>query len=194
MFVLAMALALAAPPPANETVRSMYELRANGDGVRARNPLTFAAEVSHHGLSGIGFNVWYQLTPNVAVDAGLGYSRALAKVGARLRYNFITDDFTPFVAAGISVGSGSFGKILEDSDPVLNARYAVGISPYAQVLAGVSYQEKSGFSLMAGLGWSHLLVRHNFSWQAAPLPKQREELPGRVGSGPLASIALGYAI
>ena len=193
MYILSLAMMLALPGP-NQTARSMHDLVASGDGVRIRNPLTFAAEVSHHGLSGIGVNIWYQLTPHIALDGGVGAASTVAKLGARVRYNFLTDDFTPFVAAGVSVGTGSFGKILEDEHVVLNARYSLGVSPYAQALAGVAYQNSWGFSVLAGLGWSHLLVRSNLYWQAAPLPKQRHDLPPTVGSGPLAMLAIGFAI
>lgn len=137
----------------------------------------------------MGLNVWYQLTPRFALDSGIGFSSAVAKLGARLRYNFITDDFTPFVAAGLSVGTGSFGQTLYRDE----ARYTLGVSPYAQALAGVTYQRRSGLALMAGVGWSQLLVPRNFAWKAAPTPRQRKEMPIEVASGLLASFAVGYA-
>ena len=162
-------------------------------GIRVEHPLSVGVELSYNGLAGMGANMGYQLTPHVAFDAGLGKAASGAKVGVRARYNLFTSDFTPFFAGGISVGTGSMGKSWHAPDKAAPTPYSVSVSPYAQAVAGVSYQGDDGLSALVGAGYSQLLLSKNLSWQGSPTAKQAADMPGSLESGLLLTASCGYA-
>ena len=162
-------------------------------GIRVEHPLSISVELSYNGLAGMGGNAAYQLSPHVALDFGLGKAATGAKIGARARYNLWTSDLTPFFAGGLTVGTGSLGQSWHVADKEAPTRYSVQVSPYAQAVAGVSYQADDGLSALVGVGYSQLLRSENVRWLTPPTPKQAKDLPGTLESGLLLTASCGYA-
>ena len=189
-------IALASPAAATQTLDedvnvSVGQVDFEPRPIRARRPLTLGAEIGWNGLGGTGLQVSYDVHPHFSIDTGLGIAATGIKVGVRGRYNFMLSKLTPFVGIGGAYGTGSFGS----KEVVMNGAtntIAVGASPFAQAVAGASYVASNGFALQASLGYSLLLMDNNVAIQG---PVSRDVNKNALyGSGPIASVMLGYAL
>lgn len=192
MFAILTALVMGlAPETPNATVRA--EEVEEDPGIRVEHPMSLSVELSYNGLAGMGANAGYQLSPHVALDFGLGKAATGVKIGARARYNLFTTDLTPFFAGGLTVGTGSLGQSWHVADEAAPTRYTVQVSPYAQAVAGLSYQTDDGLAALVGVGYSQLLRSDNLRWTTPPTPKQAKDLPGKLESGLMFTASCGYA-
>jgi hypothetical protein len=167
--------------------------------IRARRRLALTGELGWNGLAGFGPVLTYYVHPRVAFDLGAGVSLFGWKGGARGRYNFLTTPATPFVGLGLNSTSG-LGEVrfdAEDPDtggnpePVtvdLKATYLY------QVVAGVDFIHRNGFTLIACLGYTWVMNDSNYEVVAGKLSGEQQRAVDIVwGDGPVISISLGYA-
>jgi hypothetical protein len=176
---------------------------------RTRRPVTIGIESGAKGFNGLGLNASYNLTPHWSLDAGGGLGNAGARAGLRGRYNFMTSNWTPFASLGVDylfAADTSFGAYTDPwarmagklGDPkTRDARkmlYRVQSAPSATAMLGMSYQGPRGFSFLGGLGWSQLLDRKSNIVATGRLPDDtRKDLESFHGSGPVATLMLGYS-
>jgi hypothetical protein len=162
--------------------------------VRAQRPLTIGGELGWNGLAGFGVQLSYDLHPHFSLDSGLGLSATGIKVGLRGRYNLLTNNFTPFVGAGVLLGSGLMGQVARIETQ--NARFDMRLapSPFAQGVVGLSYVAEGGFAVQASVGWAQLLRDGNYRITERSGHVDRKGLNTAYGSGLVSSLMLGYAI
>ena len=143
-------------------------------------------------MSGLGVNFSYHFIPYLALDTGLGLSLTGGRVGARLRANLLTGEWTPFFAAGFSYAGGTAGQDTDITSKGEKATYRVYKSPFLQVGAGVNYTGTEGFVFMATAGYSLLLRDHNTFFVEGSRSAYEDVKPLYDG-GIIVSVAFGYA-
>ena len=193
-FLLA-ALVQASAPVAAEPVHTTHDVLAPIEvvPVRALRPAQVSIEAGFNGLSGVGLQVGYNFPPHFAVDVGGGLSTQTAKVGLRGRYNLLKSNVTPFLGAGVVYGFGT-PDALTNRDGGNEVSFKIDRSPFAQAVAGVSYVNRRGLSLMASAGWNQLLRDNNVLIKGGrPNDRQRKAFKYLAGSGPSLALAVGYA-
>lgn len=153
--------------------------------VRMRRRISVLTEVSYNGLSGVGVNLGYQLTPNLAVDLGLGLGPpTLPKAGLRLRANFSQGRLAPMAAVAVT--------IIPESE--IDGVEHLQLNAMAQAMLGASFVASSGFSLVAGLGYAQRLTpQHSHNATDRTELGVARLFDMLLGSGPVASIACGYS-
>ena len=169
-----------------------------GATIREQRRINLALETGWNSLTGIGLGGGYQLTSHVALDGGIGQSVSGTRFGLRGRYNLLTSGWTPFVAAGAFYSAGrSRSETIENvDDDGRRTSFDVRLegSAFAQGVAGMSYVGDGGFTFMAALGYAKLLgddpVRVT---KGTTGPADRRLLRTLYGSGPVISLAMGYA-
>ncbi len=161
--------------------------------VRALRKNAVLVEIGLNTLVGAGLQYSRNFTPFITLDTGFGLGFQSMKTGLRLRGNFLTSDFTPFVAAGVMYATAS-PRVLETSDRGNLIAYQIRPSAFAQGTLGLSWTTRSGFSMLAGLGWAQLLRHSNVSIKAGtPTGNQMDRLTFSAGSGPTGELAMGYS-
>lgn len=143
-------------------------------------------------MSGLGVNFSYHFIPYLAVDTGLGLSLTGGRIGARLRANLLTGEWTPFFAAGFSYAGGTSGQNAEITSKGEKAKLRVYKSPFLQVGAGVNYTGTEGFAFTALGGYSLLLRDHNTFFVEGSRAAYDDFKPV-YGGGIMLSVAFGYA-
>ena len=201
------AVAPSAPPPPPATVapvRSGATIERDGEEeerpepefkgpIRSHRHFGILGELSWSGLAGFGLNGVYNITPHIAVDAGLGIGLAGWKTGLRGRYNFLLSHATPFVGAGIDVGWGTGNRVATLGTTEGNEYdLKLGPMPYLQMVGGLDFTAGGGFTLIATAGYSVLLSNNAVVTRGAPTSTQVEGLNLIYGSGIVLGIALGY--
>ena len=161
--------------------------------VRKLRPMSVAVEAGINGLTGLGLQLGYNVHPHFALDLAGGLSGQTGRVGLRARYNLLKDNLTPFVGLGVLYGFGT-PRALTDTDRGNKIAYKIDRSPMAQASAGLSWTTRKGFTLLASAGWVQLLRNDNVLIKSGtPNERQRRALKYAAGSGPSASLAVGYA-
>ena len=160
--------------------------------IRLRRPFFIGGELGWNGMSGLGVNFSYHFIPYLAVDTGLGISLTGLRVGARVRANLLTSEWTPFVAAGFSYAAGTNGQNAEIQAKSEKAWLRVYKSPFLQLGAGVNYTGTEGFAFTATTGYSVLLRDHNTHFVDGS-PAAYDEVKPMFGGGLIVSVAFGYA-
>ena len=168
--------------------------------IRARRKLALTGEIGWNGLAGFGPVLSYNVTPHFTLDLGAGVSVFGWKAGARVRYNFLTTPFTPFVGAGINATSGLGEFTIDpsddpDGDPT-RSPITLDVKPsyLTQVVVGFDFIHKHGFTLVGCLGAAILLNKNNVDLLAGDLKDdERQAIDAFFKSGPVISIAAGYA-
>jgi hypothetical protein len=173
-------------PPVPEPSPALAE-RPN----RARRPFAIGGEIGWNGLAGLGLGFSYHPIPYLAIDAGAGLSAAGWKGGLRLRANLLTSAWTPVIGAGFLYAVGSGGTAVNVETQGDSARVEILGSPYAQLIAGVNYTGDQGFMFMATTGYA-ILLRDNTRFVSGS-PGVHDDVRALVGSGLVASAAIGYA-
>ena len=157
--------------------------------IREVRPVAVSGELGWNGISGTGLLLSWSPSPHVSFDGGLGYSLSGPKVGIQGRYNVFKSNATPYVALSMGQTFGSYGEV--DMD---NYRMEVNPIRSAQATVGLSYVHANGFTLLAGLGYAMALQDEQYKVvSGTPNRNQRDVLGALFGSGPVASIALGYS-
>lgn len=157
-----------------------------------RRPLFIGGELGWNGLAGFGVNFSYHPIPYLAVDTGLGLSVAGWRVGARLRANLLTGEWTPFLGAGVTYSAGSAGQEIELESRGEKTKLEVFGSPYLQLAGGVNYTSASGFVFMATTGYAILLRERNTKYVSGSTDAY-DDLEPLYEGGLILSVAFGYA-
>jgi hypothetical protein len=173
-------------PPASATGAARPE-RPN----RARRPFAIGGEVGWNGLAGLGLGFSYHPIPYLAIDAGAGLGAAGWKGGLRLRANLLKSEWTPLVGAGFLYEVGSRGEAVDITIQGDSAKIEILESPYVQLVAGVNYTGDEGFMFMATTGYA-ILLQDNTRFVSGS-DEVYDDVRALVGSGLVASVALGYA-
>jgi hypothetical protein len=134
----------------------------------------------------------YHPIPQLALDTGLGLSLTGWRVGGRVRYNFLTGDWTPFLGGGMAYASGFADQELDAQYGVDKAKMKVKASPFAQLAGGVNYTGTEGFVFTAAAGYSFLLRDKNTEYVSGSVDAYNG-VKGIYGGGIIVSVAFGYA-
>jgi len=170
------------PPPVDNDTRP----------TRERRKFYIAGELGWNGLSGLGVNFGYHPDPHFAIDTGAGLSITGLRVGARLRANLLTGEWTPFLGAGMSFAGGSGGQAIEQESKGEKAKYEVLASPFVQIAGGVNYTGTEGFMFTATTGYSILTRKQNTRFVSGSLASY-EDIKPLYDGGLILSVAFGYA-
>lgn len=151
-----------------------------------------------NGLAGFGAIVTYHATPHWSLDMGGGFSLLGWKAGVRPRYNFSTDNFTPFVGVGFNATSG-LGRFSSDpkDDPhpepgAMPFTYEVKASYLGSAVVGFELVRPKGFTMQAAVGYARLLNKDNTRLVDGSLtPNEQKAMDIFFKSGPVISLAFG---
>jgi hypothetical protein len=158
-----------------------------------RRPFFIGGELGWNGLAGLGVNFSYHPIPYLAFDGGLGVSVLTGpRIGVRGRFNFLTNDFTPFAAIGGTYSPGSGGQELEAQLRGETFKYEVLPSGYVHLAAGVNYTGKEGFVFMATTG-AALRLASNTKFRSGNRKLYEDEWRPLYRGGTIVSVAFGYA-
>jgi hypothetical protein len=160
--------------------------------VRSRRPWVIGGELGWNALPGAGLVVGRRLDPHLTLEAGVGLSAVGPKFGLRARYGVLRSEWTPFLGAGFLYGTGLRGTRVEGAGASAFT-YRVGGSPYLQLVAGVEYQSARGVSFNLAAGYARLLEQNLAVVSGTPAETDLSAARDRTGSGPVASVSLGYA-
>jgi hypothetical protein len=159
--------------------------------IRVRRPLFIGGELGWNGLAGFGANFSYHPIPYVALDTGLGIALTGIRLGARGRVNFLTGDWTPFVAVG-----GTYSPPSEEAIEVQVQGETVKLdvlqSGYVHLGAGVNYTGSEGFVFMATTG-AALRVASNTRYVSGDYELYKSDVRPLYRGGMIVSLAFGYA-
>ena len=140
----------------------------------------------------MGVNFSYHFIPQLALDTGLGLSLTGWRLGGRMRFNFLTGDWTPFLGGGAAFASGFGDQAIDAQSGTEKAKIKVLASPFAQVAGGVNYTGTEGFSFTATTGYSFLLKDHNTTFVSGS-PQAYADVKPIYDGGLILSVAFGYA-
>lgn len=159
---------------------------------RAKQRLFLLGEFGWNGLAGVGMVGGYHLHPNLTVEAGAGFSPVKWKFGARVRTNLWTSEWTPFLTGGLTYGLGDPGTeaVFLGGAPL---RYRLLRSPFMQLTAGVDYTGEDAVVFLVNVGWAFLLADNVEITRGVPSEQQQQILDLAFRSGPVVSVAFGYA-
>ena len=165
--------------------------------IRAQRRVALLGEIGWNGLAGFGAIVTYHATPHISLDLGGGFSLTGWKGGVRGRYNFSTNNFTPFVGVGFNATSG-LGQITSDPKDDPNAQpgeqpFTVDIGPsyFVSGVVGIELMHKRGFTMQGALGYARLLNKNVRLIDGSLTPDQHTGMNVAFKSGPVISIAFG---
>jgi hypothetical protein len=185
-FLLALCLATAEVPQAEVRPRAVR------NDPRSRRGWVISGEAGWNSLVGVGAVVARHLDPHLTVEAGVGLSAEGPKFGARVRYNFLVGEWTPFFGAGFLYGTGLQGARVDSTSPHVFT-YTVGPSPFLQLAAGLEYQSRTGLNFLAAAGYARLLQRNLTVISGSPTDDDLQPLRLLTGGGLVASASLGFA-
>jgi len=140
----------------------------------------------------LGVNFGYHPDPHFAIDTGAGLSITGWRAGARLRANFLTGEWTPFIGAGMSIASGTGGQSIEQESKGEKAKYTILTSPFVQLAAGVNYTGTEGFMFTATTGYAILTRSRNTRFVSGSTAAY-DDIRALYGGGLILSVAFGYA-
>jgi hypothetical protein len=172
------------PPPPPDT---------DGRVPRERRPFYIAGELGWNGLSGLGVNFGYHPEPHFAIDTGAGLSLTGLRIGARLRLNFLTGEWTPFLGAGFSFAGGSGGTAGDFESQGEKAKAKILASPFVQLAGGVNYTGREGFLFTATSGYSILTRKGGNTRFVSGSQQAYDDIKPIFGGGVILSVAFGYA-
>jgi hypothetical protein len=159
--------------------------------VRVRRPFFIGGELGWNGLAGLGVNFSYHPLPYFAMDTGLGIALTGLRLGVRARVNFLTGEWTPFLATGMTYSDGSKGKSTELRANGESASIELLPSEYLQLAGGVNYTGSEGFVFMATTGYA-LRFQSNTRFVGGDRPTY-DSLKPLYRGGLIVSVAFGYA-
>ena len=162
--------------------------------IRMTRSFGVSGNTGWNSLTGFGVTIQNYFTPKIALDAGVGLSTLGVKFGGRVRYLFLTKNFSPFVSVGYIYGMGSRSNELEleDTDGSI-VRFVVEPSNFIQLSGGIEYVSNGGFFIMTGIGYS-LLLNDNILLTSgnSPSEEMRSLLKILYGSGVAVEVSVGY--
>ena len=162
--------------------------------IRMTRSFGMSGNTGWNSLTGFGITIQNYFTPQIALDAGVGLSTLGVKFGGRVRYLFLTKNFSPFVSAGYIYGMGSNSNELELEDNDGNIiRFVVEPSNFIQLSGGIEYVSNGGFFIMTGIGYA-LLLNDNILLTSGnpPSDEMKSFLNVLYGSGFVIEVSIGY--
>lgn len=191
----------ATPPPADTGIIRLKPeppIPPDTRPIRAQRRVALLGEIGWNGLAGFGAIVTYHAVPHLSVDMGGGFSLLGWKAGVRPRYNFSTENFTPFVGVGFNATSG-LGQFTSDpkneSNPEPGAQpftLDVGPSYLLQYVVGFELVRRQGFTMQGAFGYAQLLNKGNTRLiDGSMTPDERTAMNVIFKSGPVVSMAFG---
>jgi len=162
--------------------------------IRMTRSFGVSGNTGWNSLTGFGITIQNYFTPQIALDAGVGLSTLGVKFGGRVRYLFLTKNFSPFVSAGYIYGMGSNSNELELEDNDGNIiRFVVEPSNFIQLNGGIEYVSNGGFFIMTGIGYA-LLLNDNILLTSGSTPsaEMKSFLNVLYGSGIVVEVSVGY--
>ena len=186
----------ASPPPAavspSNAAATASALRA--EPVRSAHPLVLGADVGWNSLAGAGLRASWAFTPHLAVDVGAGYALSGPKGGARVRWNFLTADVTPFVALGAFASAGRSSPQVISQSGGDQFTFHVGPAAYAQAVGGLEYQSSERITYSFELGWAQALTHRDLHViSGTPDDVEWKQVRWVAGGGPVVGGSVGYA-
>ncbi len=172
------------PPPPPDTDKRVP---------RARRPFYIAGELGWNGLSGLGVNFGYHPDPHLAIDTGLGLSLTGLRAGVRLRANFLTGEWTPFLGAGFSFAGGPGDQEIDFESKGEKAKGRILASPFVQLAGGVNYTGSEGFMFTATTGYSILARKGGNTRFVSGSQEAYDDIKPVFGGGLILSVVFGYA-
>jgi len=168
--------------------------------IRARRRLVLSGELGWNGLAGLGAILTYNAHPHLAFDLAGGFSLLGWKAGARVRYNLLTSNMTPFVGVGANATSG-FGEFTDPGDGrqganVKGVPYTLDVRPsyLLQYTLGFDFQHRRGFNMVGALGYAQLLNDHNLIIVDGELTSDERRAVNAIFKGGIViSLSAGYA-
>lgn len=160
--------------------------------IRSQRRFALMAEAGWNSLSGVGVQASNHFTPQLSLDLAGGLSALGWKAGARARYNFLTSNFTPFLGAGLMIGSGAGDEPLSVDDGTRTVLARVGPAPFAQVVGGLEFVADGGFSIMATAGYAFALSQSVEVVSGTPTEAHRQAFELLYGNGISLGLALGH--
>jgi hypothetical protein len=164
--------------------------------IRKRRPLAARGELGWNGLAGIGVNLTYNFTPRISLDYGSGLSINGWKNGIRGRYNFMNNNWTPFVGIGLLYCSGFGGTINTDAKREPDGlkekvEFRNSASAFIQGVTGIDYVTNFGLTFMVSVGYSQVLNNH--LEYVSGSKELYEDIKFFSNSGVVLSTSVGYA-
>ena len=162
--------------------------------IRMTRSFGVSGNTGWNSLTGFGITIQNYFTPQIALDAGVGLSTLGVKFGGRVRYLFLTKNFSPFVSAGYIYGMGSNSNELELEDNDGNIiRFVVEPSNFIQLSGGIEHVSNGGFFIMTGIGYA-LLLNDNIilSSGSTPSDEMKSFINVLYGSGFVVEVSVGY--
>lgn len=138
---------------------------ASSDNPRADRKFAITTEAGFRTMSGTGLNVSYYVIPRLALDAGAGVGLQGAKFGARVRYLFLDQEFTPILGLGFNMSPQEIGfndpqEVLLDLDfdettppEEIFVDAQLNRSYYTQAITGIEWMAQGGFVVAFNLGY-----------------------------------------
>jgi len=162
-------------------------------------PFVIGIEMGINSLGSLvgGHFTWYPFQ-QIALDLGGGWSTAGMRGGVGARY-FLSDKFnSPFIGAAYMRSGGSDSAAL-DGNSGEDRKYYVVINnlQFVNAVAGYEYRRPDGLTVALTTGWSFALTpkadRYDIRWGAGSMSSDaKDQLDWMTGSGPIASIMVGY--
>ncbi len=138
---------------------------SSSDNPRADRKVAITTEAGFRTMAGSGLNVSYYVVPKLAIDAGAGLGLQGAKFGARVRYLFLDQEFSPILGLGFNMSPQEFGLPepelvsldldLDETTPPEEVFVDVQLnkSYYTQAITGIEWMAQGGFVVAFNLGY-----------------------------------------
>ena len=164
--------------------------------VRQERRLALLGELGWNSLAGFGPNITFHAHPHLSFDLGAGLGAIGGKIGLRARYNVLESEVTPFIGAGVMVGSGFDAPSSNLASDMENRELNAKILPstFLQAVLGVDWTSRDGFTLIGAAGYAWLLGRDNVEIiTGTPTADERRAFEIAFRSSIVISIAIGYS-
>lgn len=163
--------------------------------IRMTRTFGLSGNIGLKSLTGLGVTFQYYISPKVGLDAGVGISNYGYNLGARGRYIFLKNNFSPFAGAGFIYGTGSFNAIVSLEDIESGDEIWLVINPcrFVQIVGGAELVANKGFFLMFSVGVSILVHDNPYEIiQGNPSEAMESSLNIIYGTGFSTEVSIGY--
>lgn len=139
--------------------------KTSSDNPRAERKVAITTEAGWKTMSGTGLNISYYPISQLAIDGGLGIGWQGLKLGARARYLFLDQEFSPIIGLGFNMSPQEFGlderqlvQIDADFDETtppeeILVDIQLNRSYYGQIITGVEWMAQGGFVVSFNIGY-----------------------------------------
>lgn len=183
-------------PPPLASIPTKTPVERSQLPVRRERRLALLGELGWNSLAGVGPNITFHAHPHLSFDLGAGLAAIGGKIGLRARYNALESEVTPFIGAGVMLGSGFDAPSSNLASDMDNRELNVKILPstFLQAVLGVDWTSRDGFTLIGAAGYAWLLGRDNVEIiTGTPTAEERRALDIAFRSSLVVSVAIGYS-